>query len=284
MPETRIKNESIYKPQLSPASTTYACVVCSRQMSLNDFPAHLQGRKHQIALNQVNANLSQQLEYAQAALAATYDRDIEREDLAENNEASLAVLPSRPPKIHGLVRSPVSFLASRTVARSAQSTEATKQAKGRPNRPILGIHSSVSRSISPPVSKSTAKSATSTKAVKPAKNKPKESCKMKQPENKVDDPLQAFFTLYTTFKHNRLAASYDEFRRLCSFFRWPSHHVEPDHKERKEAWEGFRIAMVKAFNLTFGHDECDIEAWGRMCALLHMEDIPEGLEARRLVT
>ncbi len=41
--------------------------------------------------------------------------------------------------------------------------------------------------------------------------------------------------------------------------------------------------MVKAFNMTFGQDECDIEAWGSMCVLVDMENIPEGLEARRLV-
>ena len=41
--------------------------------------------------------------------------------------------------------------------------------------------------------------------------------------------------------------------------------------------------MVEAFNMTFGHDECDIEAWGRMCVLVDMEDIPEGLRARRQV-
>lgn len=41
--------------------------------------------------------------------------------------------------------------------------------------------------------------------------------------------------------------------------------------------------MVKAFNMTFGQDECDVEAWGRMCVLVDMENIPEDLEARRLV-
>ena len=41
--------------------------------------------------------------------------------------------------------------------------------------------------------------------------------------------------------------------------------------------------MVKAFNMTFGHDENDVEAWGRMCVLVDMENIPEGLEARRQV-
>ena len=42
--------------------------------------------------------------------------------------------------------------------------------------------------------------------------------------------------------------------------------------------------MVEAFNVTFGHDERDVEAWGRLCVLVDMQDIPEGLEARRLVS
>ena len=41
--------------------------------------------------------------------------------------------------------------------------------------------------------------------------------------------------------------------------------------------------MVRAFNMTFGDDECDVEAWGRMCVLVDIENIPEGLEARRQV-
>ncbi len=97
------------------------------------------------------------------------------------------------------------------------------------------------------------------------------------------DPLQAFFALYAPFEYNRLASSHDEFKRLCAFYAWPPFYVEPNHEERREAWKSFRIAMVKAFNMTFGQDERDIEAWGRMCVLVDMENIPEGLEARRLV-
>ena len=36
--------------------------------------------------------------------------------------------------------------------------------------------------------------------------------------------------------------------------------------------------------MTFGYDERDIEAWGRMCVLVDMEDIPESLSARRQVS
>ena len=35
--------------------------------------------------------------------------------------------------------------------------------------------------------------------------------------------------------------------------------------------------------MTFGYDERDVEAWWRMCVLVDMENIPEGLEARRQV-
>ena len=100
---------------------------------------------------------------------------------------------------------------------------------------------------------------------------------------KKSGPLQAFFAQYAPFKYNRRSSSHDEFKRLCAFFGWPSYRIEPNHEERTEAWRSFRIAMVKAFNMTFGYDECDVEAWGRMCVLVDMEDIPEGLEARRQV-
>lgn len=95
------------------------------------------------------------------------------------------------------------------------------------------------------------------------------------------DPLQAFFAQYVPFKYNWLASSHDEFKRLCTFFGWPAHYLEPNHEERKKAWESFRIAMVETFNVTFGHDERDDEAWGRMCVLVDMQNVPESLEARR---
>ena len=41
--------------------------------------------------------------------------------------------------------------------------------------------------------------------------------------------------------------------------------------------------MVETFNVTFGHDERDDEAWGRMCVLVDMQNVPESLEARRQV-
>ncbi len=98
-----------------------------------------------------------------------------------------------------------------------------------------------------------------------------------------DDPLAAFFALYNPFKYNRNSRSHDEYRRLCTFFGWPTRRQQDHHAERDESWEGFRIAMVKAFNKSFGDDENDIEAWGRMCVLVGMDYIPDTLEARREV-
>jgi len=97
------------------------------------------------------------------------------------------------------------------------------------------------------------------------------------------DPLAAFFALYGPFRYDRDTSSHDEYRRLCAFFRWPTRKQQYHHAKRDEAWEGFRIAMVKAFNVTFGDDENDVEAWGRMCVLVGMEHIPDTLVARREV-
>lgn len=42
--------------------------------------------------------------------------------------------------------------------------------------------------------------------------------------------------------------------------------------------------MVKAFNITFGEDENDIEVWERLCVLVRKEPISDTLEARREVS
>lgn len=97
-------------------------------------------------------------------------------------------------------------------------------------------------------------------------------------------PLAAFFALYCPFKYNSYNSSHIEFQRLCAFSGWPSQKQDEHHFEREKAWQGFRNAMVEAFNVTFGDDENDIEAWGRMCVLVGMEDIPDTLEARREVS
>lgn len=98
------------------------------------------------------------------------------------------------------------------------------------------------------------------------------------------DPLAAFFAHYSPFKYNSFNPSHIEYQRLCAFSGWPSHKQEEHHDERDRAWGEFRIAMVKAFNFTFGDDENDMEAWGRMCELVRMKDIPDTLEARREVS
>ena len=97
------------------------------------------------------------------------------------------------------------------------------------------------------------------------------------------DPLTAFFCHYPPFRYNPYRGSQDEYRRLCTFMGWPSRKAQSKHDQRDEAWENFRIAMVETFNHTFGHDENDMEAWGRLCVLVGMDRIPKALEGRREV-
>lgn len=108
--------------------------------------------------------------------------------------------------------------------------------------------------------------------------------RVRSPLNDDNDPLAAFFALYGHFKYNPSNSSYHEYRRLSTCYGWPSRKKEETHTQRDEAWDNFRIAMVKAFNITFGDDENDIEAWGRMCVLVGIERIPDTLEARRKVS
>ena len=42
--------------------------------------------------------------------------------------------------------------------------------------------------------------------------------------------------------------------------------------------------MLKAFNVTFGEDENDIEVWERLSVLVRKEPISDTLEARREVS
>ena len=97
------------------------------------------------------------------------------------------------------------------------------------------------------------------------------------------DPLASFFALYPPFEYHREAPSHREYRRLCAFFHWPTRKQQKRHSERDEAWDNFRIAMVRAFNMTFGTDENNMEAWGRMCVLVGMIHIPDTLITRRNV-
>ena len=103
-------------------------------------------------------------------------------------------------------------------------------------------------------------------------------------DNDDNDPLSAFFNQYeSVFEYNKAAPSYDEFRRLCKSLGWPTYKQQRNHLERKGAWQKFRVAMVEAFNSTFGYDEYDSQNWERLCLLFGVDPVPESLQARKEV-
>ena len=95
--------------------------------------------------------------------------------------------------------------------------------------------------------------------------------------------LREFFSDYPGFKYRPSADSIDEWRRLCRHCGWPSRRNDYHHAEREEAWQDYRRAMTLAFNDTFGNDDCDSEAWAKLCSSAGISDIPRTLEERKSV-
>lgn len=69
-----------------------------------------------------------------------------------------------------------------------------------------------------------------------------------------------------------------EFYRMCDSFGW-----QPDDEEKARARQGFKDAMVQQFNSIYGSDASDISSWYKLCQVLRISPIPEGLEACRKV-
>lgn len=65
---------------------------------------------------------------------------------------------------------------------------------------------------------------------------------------------------------------------MCRFFGW-----DKEDKERVEAHEALKDAMVKQFNEVYGTDIEDISCWQVLCSVLRIEPIPDELEACREV-
>ena len=278
-----------------------ACTLCSCTMSHKDLPAHNRGRRHQLALSNADANLRPLPETADIAPAVNRSKDTQESGIVGSSQFTSTAGHLNSHTFNNSADPHAGSSASERVTKSTFSTETVKQKTNKAKRSKEGKHpNSMVESISgPPASISNGYVFHTTPCCSSFFNR-ETSKKIKLKLLSVTtvnqfpayrrvtptrgrDPLLAFFALYAPFKYNRRASSHDEFKRLCAFFGWPSHHIEPNHEERKEAWQSFRIAMVQAFNMTFGHDERDVEAWGRMCVLVDMENIPEGLEARRQV-
>jgi len=96
---------------------------------------------------------------------------------------------------------------------------------------------------------------------KKRKNKQKE--KKSYGNDLVSEPLATFFAQYRAFDYCPNASSSKEFYRMCDHFDWYRHD-----RERAEAHEDFKTALVQQFNTLYGTEVDDIAAWRGLCLAL----------------
>lgn len=97
------------------------------------------------------------------------------------------------------------------------------------------------------------------------------------------DEIDHFFAQYLGFSYQREQPVHVEFYRMCDVFGWQRQRNGELPVAREEAWGLFRIAIVQAFNSTFGEDVNNLASWKRICGCLGISPVPENLhEARRV--
>ena len=271
---TSANTEAEADPPISPGKLPWTCTLCLTTMISNDITAHINGKRHIAALERAgNAQ--------PGPMTATTPTEANPPSSAENSNWTctlcLITMSSKDSTAHKRGKRHMTALAKVGEVQSGPMATPSLQ----PNFPYP----------EPDIAVAMGRTKTSTSAKSLAKVQKKKAHTTvfskktaKSPLEDNNDPLVAFFALYSPFKYNPSNSAHQEYQRLRAFFGWPSPKLEEKHAERDEAWEGFRIAMVKAFNVTFGNDEKDIEAWGRLCVLVGIEDIPDTLKARREVS
>ena len=96
-------------------------------MSLKDLPAHNQGRRHQLALSKVNANLRPQTELTDIAPAVNHRKDSQGRGIVGSAKTTSTARPYNPLAFHDSAAPPVGSYASETVTGSTFSTDTMKQ-------------------------------------------------------------------------------------------------------------------------------------------------------------
>jgi len=98
------------------------------------------------------------------------------------------------------------------------------------------------------------------------------------------DEIDEFFADFPTFDYDRSASSPKEFYRMCDHFHWVKNANGQYPLARNEAHEAFRMAMVQAFNHSFGTDVNNKNSWEGICDLLGIEPLPAGVpEMKKIV-
>jgi hypothetical protein len=76
----------------------------------------------------------------------------------------------------------------------------------------------------------------------------------------------------------------DEFWRMCKFLKWTKPYPVNEEKAKeikyqcKRAHSQLKDAMVQQFNIIYGTDMEDINAWRYLCRVLEILPIPKGLK------
>lgn len=79
------------------------------------------------------------------------------------------------------------------------------------------------------------------------------------------------------FYYNPAAGVMAEFYRMCFIFGWQQY----DNQARQKAHNLLKDALTQEFNYIYGTDADCIESWERLCRILHITPMPEGLHACR---
>lgn len=268
---TSANTEAEANPAISPGKLPWTCTLCLTTMISNDITAHINVKRHIAALERAgNAQ--------PGPMTATTPAEANPPSPPPENSnwtctLCLITMSSKDSTAHKRGKRHMTALAKVGKVQSGHMATPSLQPNFLYPEPNIAV--AIERT----------KTSTSAKSLAKVQKKKAHTTvfSKKSPLEDNNDPLVAFFALYSPFNYNPSNSAHREYQRLCAFFGWPSHKLEGKHAER-EAWEGFRIAMVKAFNVTFGNDENDIEAWGRMCVLVGIEHIPDTLKARREVS
>ena len=56
---------------------------------------------------------------------------------------------------------------------------------------------------------------------------------------------------------------------MCDYFQW-----EKDNRDRKDAHDDFKTALVQQFNTVYGTDDTRLETWQGLCRALNVDPLP----------
>jgi hypothetical protein len=84
------------------------------------------------------------------------------------------------------------------------------------------------------------------------------------------EPMEQFFSQYSWFDYSAPQPASQQFKRLREEAGW-----ERSNPEGKEAWEGYRTALVRQFNFSYSIDEDDLEAWHALIRHIGFIDLPD---------